>query len=233
MPYFLKLSERHYNNSLNPDWVRKFIDIIGEVSTKCKWVSFYLVQNKKHSVRTDLKKMSMFIKTTSLDDPIERHGSSPIHTFEHQTQSAVPQMFIKLIKKINVDNFSYLFDIDEDDDLMKKIPKSLYKILNTKSTNDNGYIHITCAKYNASIMKHGLWSEETLDKNPERRTIDNSDELEPPSDSDSKYIHKLNEIKDLFDSDSTGGTLKRKQKNKNKSRVKKSKSNRRTRRRYN
>jgi hypothetical protein len=75
-----------------------------------------------------------------------------------------------------------------------------------------------------------LWSEETLDENPDRRTIDRP-EPEP-----SEYLHDLNEINDLFNDldelDSSGGTLRRKQKNKNKSRVKKIKSNRRTRRRY-
>jgi hypothetical protein len=122
---------------------------------------------------------------------------------------------------------------------------TLQKILNLNLNNKDCYIHITCANYKASIKKHGLWSEETLDENPQRRTIDKPDEPEPEPEPDeperqiidkpgySEYLHDLNEINDLFNElDSIGGTLRRKQKNKNKSRVKKIKSNRRTRRRY-
>ena len=112
------------------------------------------------------------------------------------------------------------FNSDINDIISGRIQTDILgKIL--KMENKDGYIHITCKKLNASIMTHGLLSEQTLAKNPQRRTIDKP---EP-----SEYL--LNEITDLFNDldelDSSGGTLKRKQKNKNKSRVKKSKSNRR------
>lgn len=236
MPYFLKLSEKNNKDgSLNMEWVRKFIDVAAYVSVACEpksnWIAFWLVKNKRHSVRTDSTKNSLFITTRSLEDPISDHYLE----HEHQTQSNVPPIFNTFIGKMSDDNLlSNLYHGDNNNfektiNLLIKMRSNLLgKILRMK--DKNGYIHITCNRFNKSILKHGLWSEEILNMNPKRRTIDRP-EPEP-----SEYLHDLNEITDLLNDldelDSSGGTLKRKQKNKNKSRVKKSKSNRQTRRRY-
>ena len=229
MPYFFKLSEKNNDDgTLNMNWVRTFIDVAAYVSYNCEGkIAFYLVKNQRHKITTDSEKRSVIISTKNLEDPIEPHYL----THEHQTQSNVPPMFIKLIGKMNNDDLLLtLHNKDEDtfeNDINKIKRGILGKILNISNKDD--YIHITCAKNDASIMTRGLWSEETLAKNPQRRTIDKP-EPEP-----SEYL--LNEITDLFNDldelDSSGGTLRRNQKNKNKSRVKKSKSNRRTRRRHN
>lgn len=230
MPYFLKLSEKNNEDgTLNMGWVRTFIDVAAYVSYKCKGkIAFYLVKNKRHKIRTNSEKRSVIISTKNLEDPIKPHYL----THEHQTQSNVPTTHIRLIGKMN--NDALLLKLFEEED-NRNFNSDINDIISGRIQTDilgkilqmvnNNYIHITCANNAKSIVNSGLWSEETLAKNPQRRTIDKP---EP-----SEYL--LNEITDLFNDldelDSSGGTIRRK--NKNKSRVKKSKSNRRTRRRHN
>jgi hypothetical protein len=89
MPYFFKLSEKNNKDgTLNMDWVRTFIDVAAYVSYNCKGkIVFYLVKNKRHTVRTDLTKNSVFITTKTqlvviiCHTNIKHHQKSPHFLF--------------------------------------------------------------------------------------------------------------------------------------------------------
>jgi len=92
MPYFLKLSEKNYEDgTLNMDWVRTFIDVAAYVSHNCKGkIAFYLVKNRKRHIRADSTKNSVYITDKTLKEPIVPHYLQ----HEHKTSSNVQPQFI-------------------------------------------------------------------------------------------------------------------------------------------